>query len=58
MNRVSKDMVAKKSKSERLGWERYSSAPVVEMRSIIGTGTKVKKNAYCSPSVSYRKLVP
>ena len=58
MNEVSKDMIAKKSKSERLGWENYSSRVSVEMKTIIGSGAKVERNAYCNSSVNYRKLVP
>ena len=45
-------------KSERLGWENYSSSKPVQIKSIAGKGKKVAKNAYCNSSVNYRKLVP
>ena len=58
MDRTNKDAVAKKSKSERLGWENYSTRIATDMRTIIGDGNKVEKNTYCNSSANYRKLVP
>ena len=58
MNKTSKNITSKKSKSERLGWESYSSQVAVEMKTIVGHGIRVEKNTYCNPSVNYRKIVP
>lgn len=58
MIRVNGNTGLGKPKSERLGWESYSSSKPVQLKSIAGKGRKVVKNAYCSPSANYRKLVP
>ncbi len=48
----------KRKKSERLNWEVYSDKKFIKLKTIIGSGIKVKKSTYCSPVVEYNALVP